>query len=381
MGDGPSTTTNQSGTSAPWAPQQQYLLDAFKAAQSNYDKNTSQGAYQGDYVAQPSQQQYDAYGNAVTQGYNAQNYNNGLLSSGASVYNTGAEGASGALSRLGNFAGGNQTDRNIADAQKYASGFDINGAVDAGMLEARQNATEQAMPDILRQSAASGGINSDRAALAEGVVARGLAQQETGLRAQLANSAYQNGLSNAQQGSAQRLQADAQAGSIGDVLTKLGFASQTSGINNQTTINAQTTGGANGVTGLDQQTLNNLMMKYNGGQQFTTDQLKNLMAIVGGNYGSQTTGTSTQQQNPSLMQNIGSGVGIAAALFCDRNIKHVYAETGRMWRGIVPEYYFSYRDDHLNKVHRGPMAQDVELIRPDAVTTIGGVKVILTDRI
>lgn len=381
MGDGPKTKQTQSGTSAPWAPQQQYLLDAFKAAQTSFDKNTAQGAYSGDYVAQPSQQQYDAYGNAVTQGYNAQNYNNGLLSSGAAAYGAGVDGATGALNRLGNFAGGNQTDQNIADAKKYAAGFDINGAVDAGMLEARQNATEQSMPGILRQSAASGGINSDRAALAEGVVARGLAQQETGLRAQLGNTLYQNGLANAQQGSAQRLQADAQAGSVGDALTKLGFASQTAGIGNQTTINSQTTGGANGITGLDQQTLNNLMMKYNGGQQFTTDQLKNLMAIVGGNYGSQTTGTSVQQQNPSLMQNIGSGLGIASALFCDRNIKHVYSETGHMWRGIVPEYYFSYREDHLNKVHRGPMAQDVELIRPDAVTTIGGVKVILTDRI
>jgi hypothetical protein len=183
------------------------------------------------------------------------------------------------------------------------------------MRDANQNASENSIPNIYRASAASGGINSDRAALAQGVVERGLADKSADLTANLTNSAYTTGLSNAQQGNAQQLQADSQLGSLGSGILSQGITGTSQGINNQSTINNQTTGGANGATGLDQQTLNNLMAKYNGGQQFTWTQLQNLMSIIGKSYGSQSTGTSTSQSNPSMMQNIGAGVGILGALF------------------------------------------------------------------
>jgi hypothetical protein len=53
MGDGPSKTETKAENTDPWAPQQPYLLDAFKNAQGAYDTNTAQGAYGGDYVAAP----------------------------------------------------------------------------------------------------------------------------------------------------------------------------------------------------------------------------------------------------------------------------------------------------------------------------------------
>lgn len=380
MGDGPSTTKTESSSTTPWAPQQSYLIGAFKDAQNAYDQNMAQGAYKGDYVAAPSTQQYDAYGNAVTQGYNQQNTNNGMLTQGAANMNTGSAGATTAINNLTGFAANDPTQGNIDKANQYVAGLDIPGAVQAGMLSANQNASENDIPNIYRGAAASGGVNSDRAALAQGVVERGLAQQAAGLSATLHNSAYTTGLSNAQQGNAQTLQADAQLGSLGGGLLTAGNAAQNSGIANQASINSQTTGGANGATSLDQSTLQNLMDKYNGGQQFSTTQLQNLMAIIGKPLGSQTTGTSTATTTPSLMQDIGSGVGIASALFCDRNIKFVYGITGRTWRGF-PEYLFSYRADTTGTLHAGPMAQDVELTAPHAVTTIGGIKVILTDKL
>lgn len=381
MGDGPSTTTDRTADTSPWSGQQPYLLDAFRRAEDTYNRTTAQGAYTGQQVAAPTQQQYDAYGNAVTSGYNAQGVNNGMMNAGAGAYGTGTAGMAGAMSNLNAIGSNDQTAANITRANEYVSGLDINGQVDAGMREANRNAAEGAIPNIYRQAAASGGINSDRAALSQGIVERGLAEQSAGLSAQLHNDAYKQGMTFAQQENQQGIMANASAGSIGNEMARNGYLATNAGVNNQATVNAQITGGANGATGLDQQTINDLMARYNGGQQFSWAQLQNLMGIVGGRpWGSQEASSQTVQTNPSLMQNIGSGLSIAGDLFCDRNIKHVLCETGGTWRGF-PEYYFTYRDDHLNKVHRGPMAQDVELTHPHAVAMIGNIKVILTDKL
>ncbi len=380
MGDGPSETKTTDTKTDPWAPQQPYLTGAFSEAQKAYDKNMAQGAYSGDYVAAPSQQQYDAYGNAVTQAQAGQGAVSGMLQTGADALNAGTAGQTAAVGALNQFGNSDITGQNIDSAQRYVAGLDIPGAVKAGMLTANQNATENAMPGLDRAAAGSGGINSDRNALSQGIVERGLAQQAAGLSSTMTNQAYTTGLDQAAKGNTAQVAALNAAGSNGAYLSNAGNGAITGGINDQASLNTQATGGANGATGLDQSTLNNLMAKYNGGQQFTSQQLQNLMAIVGKPYGSQTSGTQTTQTDPSMMQNIGSGVGIAAALFCDRVIKDVYGLTGGTWRGF-PEYLFSYKLDAASRLHRGPMAQDVELTHPHAVTTIGGIKVILTDLI
>lgn len=380
MGGGPTKTATENKQTDPWAPQQPYLIDAMKNAQNAYDKNTAQGAYGGDYVAAPSTQQYDAYGNAVTQGYNAQGVNNGMLNSGSANAAAGSAGAGSAMGGLLS-AGGDNTASNIASARAYADGLDIPGAVKASMYDANRNAAESAIPNIYRGAAASGGVNADRAALSQGVVERGLAEKSFGLGTQMYNSAYMSGLDKAQQDNATGVQANSAAGNVAQGLLSQGNNATNAGIDNQTGLNANITGGANGETGLDQQTLNNLMQKYNGGQQFSTQQLQNLMSIIGKPFGSQSSGTSTEQTQPSMLQNLGAGVGIASALFCDRNIKHVYSQTSSDgWHGF-PTYLFSYRDDPLGELHEGPMAQDVELTHPHAVTKFSGIRVIMTDRL
>lgn len=311
---GSSKKTESSSSTSPWAPQQPYLIDAFAAAKDNYDTNMSQGAYSGDYVAPPSQQQYDVYGNAVSTGYNNQDMNNGVMAQGAQTAKSGAFGASGALNNLAGFASADPTAGNINKANQYAAGMDIPGAVKAGMFQANQNAATNDIPNLYRQAASAGGLNSDRAALSQGVVERGLAEQSAGLSAQMHNAAYTTGLSNAQQGNAQQLQADSQLGSLGLGMLSQGDGAVTTGINNQANINNQITGGANGITGLNQSTLNNLMAKYNGGQEFSTQQLQNLMAIIGKSFGTQSSGTSTTTNNPSILDDIGSVVGIGGKL-------------------------------------------------------------------
>jgi hypothetical protein len=304
MGGSSTTTKSDSG---PWAAQQPYLMNLFGNAQSNYNQNMATGPYQGNYYAAPQQAQYDAYGNAISQAGVAQGVNSNIMSTGQNIAAEGAGGATNALGNLQNFANTNQTQNTINSAQQYAAGEDIPGMVKAGMAAANRNAAESDIPNIYRAAAASGGLNSDRAALAQGVVERGLGEQAQNLTAQYQNQAYQNGLSNAQQTNAQGLQAYSQLGSLGSELNNLGTNQQTTAINNQGAINNQQQGAANGLQGLDQNTINNLLAKYQGQLGFGTDQLTALKNILGGNYGSQD--NKTTQNNPSALSTIGSLIG------------------------------------------------------------------------
>ena len=380
MGPGPSKTTSQSSSSAPWAPQQGYLMDAFKAANDTFQKNTTAGGYSGDYIAAPNAAQRDGYQNAIDQGYAGQGAAGGMLTNGQNAQKSGSAATGGALNGLGAIGSRDAMGNDIANARRYMDGLDIPGAVNAGMLDAKRTATEEVLPGILRASAASGGVNSDRAALASGVVARGLGEKQMALDATLRNDAYAKGILASQQGTEQSTKAFTAQGTLGNTQNQQGILSQAYGFDAQKNINDQITGGANGLQGLDQQTLDNLKAKFNGGQDFTYDQLQKLMSIIGGTYGSEANGTSTEKSNPSLLQNIGAGVGIAGSLFCDETLKDTYGPTGTYWRSF-PLYLFSYKDDPDSRLHMGPMAQEVELSRPDAVGTIGNIKVILTDRL
>ena len=304
MGGSSATTKSDN---APWTAQQAPLTNLFTDATNQYNTNMATGPYSGNYVAAPTQQQYDAYGNAVSQAGVDQTANNGIMSAGQSLANTGAQGATQAQTNLSNFAGTNQTGNTIASAQQYAAGENIPAMVQAGMQQANQNASENSIPNLYRAAAASGGLNSSSAALGQGVVERGLADQSAALNAQYTNQAYTNGLSNAQQTNAQGLQADSQLGSLGSNLQNTGTNQQTTAINNQGAINNQAVSGANGATGLDQQTINNLLAQYTGNMSFGTTQLADLKNSIGGSYGSQ--GTSTTQQDPSMLSTIGSLLG------------------------------------------------------------------------
>lgn len=378
MGSGPKQTQTTNQQTIPWAAQQPYLLDAWKRAQDTLNSTTAKGPYQGDFVAAPSQDQYNAYSNALSRGYGQQGTVDAMGQAGQANLQTGTGALSGAAGALGAFGMTDPTAGNIAKARQYAAGLDIPGAVDAAMFNATRDASENAVPSIYRAAAKSGGINSDRTAIMEGVVNRGLAEQRAGLYANLANDAYKTGLSNAQQGNAQNLQALAQLGAVGNEASKTGYLNAQGELTGQQNINAQLAGAANGANALDQAILNNLMQKYQADTGFDWSQLNNYMGIVGDVKGTHTTGTTTTKTSPSLMQNIGSGIGIMSALFCDRRIKNVYAQVGE-WMPGIPAYLFSYKG--VEGLHRGPMAQDVEAVRPDAVTEMFGIKVILLNKL
>lgn len=315
MGSGSSTNTSQQTSNAPWAPQQGYITGAFQDAQNQYNQNMAQGAYSGNYVAPTNQAEYDANNNAITQAQGNQGAVTGATQAASGQIGTGLAGATSALSGLGTAASTDPTASNIADAQQYASGLNIPGQVQAAMQGANQEAADSTLPNLYRGAAASGNINSDRTAISQGVVQRGLAQQAAGLTAQLGNSAYQTGIGQASTDNAQQLQALSQQGSLGSNLASTGQAGVTSGVNNQGALDTQASGGAQGNQALDQSNLNNNIQQYNGNQNFGWQQLQNLNGIVGTPKGTQGTTTGTTQQDPSLLSTLGSATGVLGSLF------------------------------------------------------------------
>ena len=94
--------------------------------------------------------------------------------------------------------------------------------------------------------------------------------------------------------------------------------------------------------------------------------------MVTGDYGSTTTSTTSAPKDYSgLMSAVGSGLGMYAAMGSDIRIKENIIPEGTKWKGLNV-YNYNYIGDSTPR--RGVMAQQVELTRPDAVTTINGVK-------
>ena len=324
MGSGSGSTTtagptiNETNTS-PWGPQQSYLTNAWQQAQNNYNKQSS-SPYNGQFTAGPTQGQYDAYGNAVTQASNQQGNVNGQLNLGTNESNAGFGSTLGALNGLGSFTNNNNAQNLGNQASQIASGYNVPAEVAAATAQAQQQANKTSIPNLYRTSAAGGDINSSQSALEQGAIEANLATNAQTLGATLANQNYGTGLTNAQNQNSQNLSAIQQEGLLGLGLNSGGTNNTNSGITNQTAINQQATGGANGVQNLNQLTDTANLGNYTGPQSLQNQQLAQLYSIIasgqwGGSSTSVGTGsTSSTQNNPSMMATAGSGLGILGSL-------------------------------------------------------------------
>ena len=88
-----------------------------------------------------------------------------------------------------------------------------------------------------------------------------------------------------------------------------------------------------------------------------------------------------QQQSRSTEKGSSSGIGIrnrcggVRSLLSDERTKEDKEPVGELADG-TPIYRFRYSEDPAGTVHIGVMAQDIEYTHPDAVTEIGGVKMV-----
>ena len=316
------SSTNQTQTTAPsWQPQVGALTTAFGGATQAYNDQMARGPYTGDYVAAPNQTQYDAYGQAADfgaanggVGQQQINTGQGLLNN----YNT-AGNAAGALYNFGNT---DQTQNNINTANAYANNPYINDAVNAATYGARRDAAENAIPSLYRGAAASGNLNSDRAALAQGLVERGLAENAQNIGASMRSNAFNTGLGTALTENSQGLGALSNAGTMAAGLGAQGSGMLSQGINDQTNLSNLYSTAGSGLNALQQAILSNNLAKYQGQNADAWSPVQNLYNIAGANNWGSTTNTSgtsvgispiQNQQSPGALSYLGAGLGMAGS--------------------------------------------------------------------
>jgi len=306
-------------SSAPWGPQQGYLTGAFQDAQNNYNQQSST-PYTGQFNAGPTANQYNAYGNAYGNAIGEQGNVNNQLNTGANESAAGFGDTQGTVNNLGGFTNANNAQNLGNQASQIASGFNVPAEVQAATNMAQLQADQSTIPNLYRNAAAGGDINSSQTALAQGVVQQGLDMNAQNLAATLENQNYGTGLTTGQNINAQNLSAMQEQGLLGLGLNSGGTNNTNSGFSNQTALNQQETGGANGVQNLNQLTDTSNLQNYLGPQSLQNQQLAALYGIIGsGNWGSQGTSlssgsTTTTQQNPSLLSTIGAGTGVLGSL-------------------------------------------------------------------
>ena len=120
---------------------------------------------------------------------------------------------------------------------------------------------------------------------------------------------------------------------------------------------------------MSQEGIDQDMARYQYESNAGQNALRNYMAMVTGDYGSTTTST-TPGARDNTMANLLGTLG-SAAIMSDIRVKENIIPEGTKWKGLNV-YNYNYIGD--TRPRRGVMAQQVEGIYPDAVTTINGVK-------
>jgi hypothetical protein len=362
-----SSTQKTDQTNAPSAFQQSYLTDAFNKAQGQ-----SNNAYTGDRVAQFNPDQLNTFRQML--GYaNGSSVPGQTAAAGADLTGVGTNAISGAIGRLNGFTPQGGTASNIAAANEYANAAASPEAVQAAMRDATRQVSEQALPQIARQSANSGNAMSSRRAISEGIVQRGLADKTADTSATMRANAFQNGLNLAEQNSQatnnSMLDAIKSAGAMGGSAATTGLGALDSSVNQQGRLFDLAQQGGAGQQAAGQAAIDNKTQMSDA----AWDNLMKYYGIVGSQqWGGTQSGTTTS--TPSIWQIAGGLMSSAGSLMkSDRRVKHDIYQIGEAPNGL-PIYSFRYNGDLTNHVHIGLMAQDVELVKPEAVVTIDGVK-------
>jgi hypothetical protein len=407
-----------------YAAPTQEMRDAFaNAFNTSTDTGALQAAIQNANSLTPK-----AYANADT----AQNYAQDMMNRSAGFAGQGIQeiqagntwnGIGQALTQknagqLNDLANSDLTGKNIANAGRYANNPFMDGMIQSALRDGQRAVTEQVLPSINRSAGGTGNYNSSRAGIADGMVARGWSDQAADVSAGLRGQAYQSGITASQNDTSNMISALMNSGQLGNAISNNGIAqinagngilntsNATASIGNDwsntgnawanTGLNAaNTTGNLTGrladvnganlanliqsttmLNGFDQQALDNAMAKQQYQDDRPWDSLSKYYSIVGDKSWGGTTnssGTTTKQENPSIMSSIGGGLGLIGSLFrCDRRVKTDIELVATLPDGI-PLYNFRYLDDPAGHIHTAPMAQDVQKKYPEAVIEIDGV--------
>lgn len=368
------TQTHSTTDTTPWAPQQPYILQGLADAQKVYEQRNAAGPYGGDFVAPPNQNQFQSFDDALKWSTTtARDFSNQQLAQGNALYNAGLAYQGMGAKGLSDWATTNHIGDYINQANQIANAGNVSDQVRAAMADSYRTASENTLPTLYRGAGSANSLNSDRVALAQGVVQRGLNDQAGNLSAQLRASLFNQGLQAAQAQGAQQLSAYGALGNLGTSNLQTGANLANSGFTNYGKALGAQQAAAFGQQGLAQNKIDNDLKKWYNNYEFAQNNLNDYWRIAGDVKGqhSVTDGTQTTTQTPSLISQIGQGIGIFGSLFSDARFKTILSDgpVGE-WKGF-PLYVYSY-DFAPDQIHVGLMAQDIAAVRPDAVTEVFG---------
>lgn len=303
-------TTTQTGSSGPWAAQSPFLTYGFDQAKSAYDLANSRGTYQGDRVAglNPFQTQgYNLAGNFGTgQGYdmglNQAQTGNDLLGSATSYANN-------ANNLFNQYQNGDANQYALNTANQFANSPFMNGQIDAATRDVSRALNEQALPAALRSQVAGGNVNSTRAGVQDAILQRGAADRIGDISSQMRGNAFNQGLTSGlnqyNQNLSNLLSTNNQlynSGTLGSSLLNNGISNVYTNANNATAAGA-------GFQNQNQNQLNADQQAFNEQKNGQLDLLQKYMGLVNGNYGSQSTSTSTTPGVGFLQGALGGAMG------------------------------------------------------------------------
>jgi hypothetical protein len=385
--------TSTTGSTQPgFAPQVGALTTAFNGAQDAYGK-ASQAVAPTDFTAQLDPAAIAAFQQMIAQGGNL-SVPNTMANTGTTLQNAGTSGVTGALSGLSGYnpAATNNTQSQVDAANQYVAGQNIPAQVKAAMQGATETARDVTMPGIEQNAAIGNNTNSTRTGIADGLVQRGLAEQSANLNGSLSGTAFANGLNLAQttanNNNTENLGALSTAGNIGNTAANTGVNAGNASVADQGALSSEAAAGGAGLTAAQQAILNNEQQQYQSKVTSPFAAAQGLMSVAGtNNWGQNTTGTSDTTSTPSAWDTISglmssggklaSGIGSMAPLLAlsDRRYKEDITRIGTAYNGL-PLYTFRYIGDPEKRLNIGVMAQDVELVNPDAVIEHNGIKIV-----
>jgi hypothetical protein len=298
------TTTKQT----PWGPQGDQLKNAFGQAQDLFNSKKGTSWYGGPLYAglDPFTQQGITGTNDYATGA-GQAAANSVQNSGLGMLGAGNQGMD-AYGRLAGMASQDPTGANINSAGQYANNPYMDGMIDAASRDVRRNLTENTLPGVDRDAAATGNINSSRAGIAQGIAMRGAQDQMGDIASNMRGQAYQSGLGLAENARTANMGALGQAGSGLGGMYGLGLGAVGQGNSmNYGNLNAQIAAGQ-----LNQQDaqgqMNADLQRWQGNDTRDQGLLQNYYNIIGANNWGGT--TTTTQPRPGLLQ---TGLGLASA--------------------------------------------------------------------
>jgi hypothetical protein len=248
-------------------------------------------------------------------------YGTSALGTAAGLTNDAARG----LSMFNPFAS-NNIGADIAGGQAYAAGQDIPGQVRAAMLPGVQTARDVTLPGMASSEAASGNTNNTRGVnaaggggIASGLVQRGLAEQGTGLAAELQGQYTNTGANLAANANWQNNQALLSGylggGNLGNTTAGTGLGALNQSIGNTGQMYGIQAQGGSGLQTGQQQLLQNLLQGYNFGQNSPFTAPQNFWNMIGsGNWGQTSNTQGTATMTPSLLNQIGGMVAAGGSL-------------------------------------------------------------------